>query len=82
MMRGMDSRDSQKDLRDRVRYQIAYEKDIKSLSNTKPVISKRASDIKDQVLEGRKKAQYNKATSPFMKFSQPVDGRIQQGTFF
>ena len=99
MMRGMDSRDSQKDLRDRVRYQIAYEKDItnnpyrpdtfdnnpkdiKTLSNTKPVISKRASDIKDQVLEGRKKAQYNKANSPFMKFSQPVDGRIQQGTFF
>jgi len=99
MMRGMDSRDSQKDLRDRVRYQIAYEKDItnnpyrpytfdnnpkdiKSLSNTKPVISKRASDIKDQVLEGRKKAQYNKANSGFMRFSTPIDTKIKQGVYF
>ena len=95
----MDSRDTEKDLRDRARYQIAYEKDITNnpyrpdtfnnnpkdiqiLSKSKPVISKRASDIKDQVLEGRKKAQYNKANSGFMKFSKPVDDRIKQGIYF
>tara|TARA_R100000541_G_scaffold11969_5_gene20240 strand:- start:2267 stop:2572 length:306 start_codon:yes stop_codon:yes gene_type:complete len=98
-IRGMDNRDMVKVLRDKQRYDIAYNKDNTSnifrkdifrespkdmtkLKLNKPVISMRGSDIKDQVLEGRKKAQYNKVNTPFMSYSQPVDTKITQGLYF
>jgi len=96
-VRGIDFRDSVKTERDQQRFQIAYEKqnynrrpdillnnikDTKRLKMTKPVISKRGSDERHQVLEGRKKAQYNKANTPFMSYTQPVDSKIKQGIFF
>jgi hypothetical protein len=95
--RGIDNRDVVKNMRDRARYNIAYSKDVdmrrpdtfrnnpKDIGKLKvktPVISNRGSDLKDQVLEGRKKAQYNKANSGFMRFTTPVDTKIQQGTYF
>ena len=96
-VRGIDLKDGVKNSRDRARFDIAYSKDvdmrrpdtfrnnpkdIKSMKKTTPVISNRASDIKNQVLEGRSKAQYNKANSGFMRFTTPVDTKIQQGTYF
>jgi len=95
--RGMDNRDVVKNERDRARFHIAYHKDtnkmrpdtfynnpkdLGKLKGKTPVISNRGSDLKDQVLEGRKKAQYNKANSGFMRFTTPVDTKIQQGTYF
>lgn len=95
--RGMDLKDGVKNMRDRARFNIAYDKDVDrrrpdtfrnnpkdigKLKSTTPVISNRASDLKDQVLEGRKKAQYNKANTGFMRFTTPVDAKIQQGTYF
>jgi len=97
-VRGIDFRDSVKTERDKQRFKIAYEKENYNrrpdllLSNIKdnkkelkpinPVVSKRGSDNRHQVLEGRKKAQYNKANTPFMSYSQPVDAKIKQGIFF
>jgi hypothetical protein len=95
--RGMDLKDGPKNMRDRARYNIAYSKDVDmrrpdtfrnnpkdigKLKGKTPVISNRGSDLKDQVLEGRKKAQYNKSNSGFMRFTTPVDTKIQQGTYF
>ena len=57
-------------------------KDINKLGKKTPVISNRGSDLKDQVLEGRKKAQFNKANSGFMRFTTPVDAKINQGIYF
>lgn len=95
--RGIDDRDSVKNQRDQQRFHIAYHKNTHEMrpdilynnpknkytnKPTTPVISKRGSDLKDQVIEGRKKAQYNKANTPFMTFTQPVDTKIKQGIFF
>lgn len=95
--RGRDNKDFVKNMRDQARFHIAYHKnthkmrpdtlynnpkDTSRLVKKTPVISNRGSDVKDQVLEGRKKAQYNKANSGFMRFSQPVDTKIKQGIYF
>ena len=95
--RGIDNRDVVKNERDQARFHIAYHKnthdmrpdilysnpkDINKLGKKTPVISNRGSDLKDQVLEGRKKAQFNKANSGFMRFTTPVDAKINQGIYF
>lgn len=96
-IRGIDFRDGVKTERDQQRFKIAYEKqnynrrpdillnnskDSFKLKPSKPVISMRGSDNRNQVLEGRKKAQYNKVNTPFMSHSQPVDSKIKQGIYF
>ena len=96
-VRGTGFRDGVKTERDQQRYNISYDKDVDKrrpdtllgnfmknpkLKSTKPVISMRGSDERHQVIEGRKKAQYNKANTTFMSYSQPVDTKIQQGIYF
>ena len=95
--RGRDNKDFVKNQRDQARFHIAYHKnthdmrpdilynnpkDTNRIKKNTPVISNRASDLKDQVLEGRKKAQYNKANSGFMRFTTPVDTKIKQAVYF
>ena len=96
-VRGMDLRDGVKTERDQQRYNISYDKDVDKrrpdtflknpkdgfkLKSNKPVISMRGSDERHQIIEGRKKAQYNKANTTFMSHTQPVDTKIQQGIYF
>jgi len=94
-MRGMDNRDVVKTARDVMRRGIADDRtqdklrhnnllhnritDIKRLKPVKPVISIRGGDIKNIIQEGRKKAQFNKATSPFTIHSQPVKNHYFSG---
>ena len=84
-MRGHDSRDTQKVMRDMMRRKIADGKtqdvlrhnellhkrikDVSRLQAVKPVLSTRGGDVRHLIQEGRKKAQFNKANSAFTKLS-------------
>ena len=94
-MRGMDNKDIVKTARDVVRRGIAdgkssdllrhnellhnRVKDIRRLNVPKPVISVRGGDIRNIIQEGRKKAQHNKAHSPFTVHSQPSKNKYFSG---
>jgi len=85
-VRGMDSRDKVKCMRDMMRRKIAdgktqdvlrhntllhnRVKDVSRLQLLKPVLSTRGGDVRHLIQEGRKKAQFNKANNPFTKLSQ------------
>lgn len=45
----------------------------------KPVVSLRGGDVRHLVQEGRKKAQFNKATGVFQTHSQPVVNKVFSG---
>lgn len=84
-MRGHDSRDTQKVMRDMMRRKIANGKtqdvlrhntllhdrikDVSRLQPVKPVLSTRGGDVRHLIQEGRKKAQFNKANSAFTKLA-------------
>jgi hypothetical protein len=92
VIRGHDERDMVKNMRDQLRRHIAdgkthdnlrhnvllhsRVKDINRLKAVKPVVSLRGGDLRNIVQEGRKKAQFKKASSIFMTHTQPVVNKV------
>ena len=54
---------------------------VKPLKSAPIPVSRRGSDLKDQVLEGRKQAQHKKANSVFMSYTQPQNIKINGNLF-
>ena len=94
IMRGMDNRDMVKCMREQTRFNNefmaktdfrrphAFKSMYQKPSNMpvpKPVVSARGGDLKDIVKQGREKAQFNKAVSPFTQTTIPNKMKIGGG---
>lgn len=93
LAQGHDNRDVVKSVRDVARREISKLKeetrrhndfdrripDVSKLRTIRPVIAPRGGDIKNIIQEGRKKAQHNKAYSPFMSRVEPIKHKYMSG---